>query len=186
MRLWELEGGDGDDVGIGFAGGVEREVVILPEPEAVPQIEEVEIPPPAEIPEIVEPEVPQEALQREGPLVLRINRIPPPAPVAPPVPDPPRLQAGHRNRGPPPRDNVRHQPGVPAPGRRMLRNPNQPVQRPIGREQMVRERDAAAQEAAHQAWVQMFVQMALNDEEDQLDWDSEDEEDAEAWEIPVR
>jgi E3 ubiquitin-protein ligase RNF14 len=186
MRLWELEGGDGDDVGIGFAGGVEREVVILPEPEAVPEIEEVEIPPPVEIPEVVEPEVPQEALQREGPLILRINRIPAPAPLAPPVPDPPRLQAGHRNRGPPPRDNVRRQPGAPQPGRRMLRNPNQPVQRPIGRDQIVRERDAAAQEAAHQAWVQMFVQMALNDEEDQLDWDSEDEEDAEAWEIPVR
>jgi E3 ubiquitin-protein ligase RNF14 len=45
---------------------------------------------------------------------------------------------------------------------------------------------AQGQEAAHQAWVQMFVEMALNDEEDQLDWDSDDEEDAAAWEIPVR
>jgi E3 ubiquitin-protein ligase RNF14 len=41
------------------------------------------------------------------------------------------------------------------------------------------------QEAAHQEWVQRFVQMALNDEEDQVEWESE-EEDAAAWAIPVR
>jgi hypothetical protein len=55
-------------------------------------------------------------------------------------------------------------------------------------EAVIQAREAAAQqqEAAHQAWVQRFVQMALNDEEDQLEWDSDDEEDAAAWEIPVR
>jgi E3 ubiquitin-protein ligase RNF14 len=44
---------------------------------------------------------------------------------------------------------------------------------------------AQAQEAAHQQWLQRFVQMALVDEEDQVEWDSDDE-DAAAWEIPVR
>jgi E3 ubiquitin-protein ligase RNF14 len=31
----------------------------------------------------------------------------------------------------------------------------------------------------------MFVQAALNDEEDQVEWDDDEEDDA-AWEIPVR
>jgi len=45
---------------------------------------------------------------------------------------------------------------------------------------------ANPQEADQRAWIQNFVQMALNDEEDLVDWDSDDEEDIGAWEIPVR
>jgi len=46
--------------------------------------------------------------------------------------------------------------------------------------------NAAAQDALHQAWVQRFVELALNDEEDLIEWDSDDEENPGAWEIPVR
>jgi E3 ubiquitin-protein ligase RNF14 len=62
---------------------------------------------------------------------------------------------------------------------------NHPGNRQREREDLARERNAANQEAAQQAWVQMFVQMALNDEEDLLDSDDEDDDGA-AWEIPVR
>lgn len=180
MRLWELEEGDGNDVGIGFAGGLRRpppEEVAAIEPEEEDHEQELEI---VEMPEgeghnqpAQRPvdEVPQEALQREGPLVLRINQLPPqPAPVAPAVPDAP--QNGRRNRGPP-------RQGPPAPargqgqGRRVVRPRNPPPA------------DRAQQEAAQQEWVQMFVQMALRDEEDQLDSDDENDDGA-AWEIPVR
>ncbi|KAF4632723.1 hypothetical protein G7Y89_g5408 [Cudoniella acicularis] len=177
MRLWELEGGDGDDVGIGFAGGNR-----MPDPEDIEpdnQILEVEepddqepVPPP--VPEVVviePPAPPQEALQREGPLVLRINQLPPRPAPAPVVPDPPR---GGRNQRQPP--NARG-----AVGRQGGRGNGRP--RRVPRPQGPVEPDPLGQEAAQQAWVQMFVQMALNDEEDQLD--SDDEEDG-AWEIPVR
>jgi E3 ubiquitin-protein ligase RNF14 len=41
-------------------------------------------------------------------------------------------------------------------------------------------------EDANRQWVQEFVQMALNDEEDQMEWDSSDEDHPEAWVIPER
>lgn len=165
MRLWELEGGDGDDVGIGFVGGrqlPEDVVEIEPEPEIeiFEVLEEVHEQPP-----IVEAARPQQALQREGPLVLRINQLPPaPVVVAPAVPDPPARRNGNGN-GP-----QRQQPG-----QRRPRNAPAPVPPPPNREQ---------QEEAQREWVQRFVQMALNDEEDQLESDDEDED--AAWEIPVR
>ncbi|KAK3359999.1 RWD domain-containing protein [Lasiosphaeria hispida] len=93
MRLWELENGDGDDVGHGFAGGVEGR----PPPAAVGA---EPAPPPAQefVPEIEEPDDEEDAvaeaarvagaaaaalghvnenggqvgIAREGPLVLRI------------------------------------------------------------------------------------------------------------------
>jgi len=194
MRLWELEEGDGDDVGIGYAGGRgAREVEIPPEdPEEIPaQVFDFNNPdgqiavPAVQVPEVfvAPPHVPQEELQREGPLVLRINQLPlQPVVIAPAVPDAP--PANRRNRGPQrqgPHD-IRRQPGALMAGRRVLRPQNQ---RQRGREDLARERDAANQEAAQQAWVQMFVQMALNDEEDLLDSDDEDDDGA-AWEIPVR
>jgi E3 ubiquitin-protein ligase RNF14 len=227
MRLWDMEAGDGDDVGIGFGAGFRGE----------PEVEEIEIPEEEEEPVLADladevirvlqnagperrveledafaqalgggpealeafaripqgqpgPQVPQPELQREGPLVLRINQVaPPPAAVLPAVPN--ALQPARRN------------------GHQRLGNPNHRIvdPRPAGiraaapmggarRLQAARRRqdaraDAAAvqgqeQDAAHQAWVQRFVEMALNDEEDQLDWDSDDEEDAAAWEIPLR
>lgn len=129
---------------------------------------------PVPIPEIVEPDepvVPLEPLQREGPLVLRINHIPRPPP--PPAPDAPDAVANPR-RGPQNRAaNVNNQ-------RRVVRPRNAAARRA----EEAGEREAEAERAAQQAWVQRFVQMAMNDEEDQLD--SDDEEDAGAWEIPVR
>ncbi|TVY59610.1 E3 ubiquitin-protein ligase itt1, partial [Lachnellula suecica] len=102
MRLWELEEGDGDDVGIGYAGGLHRgqgapeEIIEIPPEE--PDIEELEIVEMANDEVHAQPaqgpvdEAPQAALQREGPLVLRINQLPPqPAPVAPAVPDAPQM-----------------------------------------------------------------------------------------------
>ncbi|KAG0648208.1 RING-type E3 ubiquitin transferase itt1 [Hyphodiscus hymeniophilus] len=229
MRLWELEAGDGDDVGIGFGGGVAEQ----------PEAEEIEIPEEEELnlgdlaDEVIrrlqnagpgqreeledafalalgggpeareafaavphgEPIAPaQQELQREGPLVLRINAAPPPPPpAAPAVPDAP--QPGRRN-GHPRRGNLNHRidprlagirAAAPMGGVRRA----QPAR--AGRRQEARAdaRVGAApqahgqeQEAAHQAWVQRFVELALNDQEDQLD--SDDEEDAAAWEIPVR
>jgi hypothetical protein len=39
--------------------------------------------------------------------------------------------------------------------------------------------------AANQAWVHNFVRLALADEEDLVEWDSDEEEDMN-WQIPVR
>lgn len=215
QRLWELENGDGDDVdaaprpqedwpaddeppiidgGIAFphgydqimgAGGVRPERIGLreflqenPGPNQRP-------PPAAEPVEVA----------REGPLVLRLAV--PPAPP-PQVPDPP--------------------PAVPAPGRLVRRNiVRQPAPRPNpaqrgpqrGQQQpRANNRPGALQPAAaarplpalnaaaiapegfegQRAWVQQFVQLALRDEEDQMDWDSDDDEDDlhNAFEIPMR
>ena len=171
MRLWELEEGDGDEADR-RAVREAREMEFEEEEEEIPEVAEVIIQEP-EVEEPTEPEpvVPQQALQREGPLVLRINQLPP-QPVLPPVPNPPPADQRNRGQRQGPQDVRRQAPGHQIRGRRgqAARNPGR----------------GAQQEAAHQAWVQMFVQMALNDEEDQLDWNSEDEEDAAAWEIPVR
>lgn len=141
------------------------------------------------------PQAPQQELQREGPLVLRINQVaPPPAPVVPAVPG--ALQPARRN-GHPRRGNPNHRVVDPRPARVQAAAPMggarrlQPVRAGERRqnaraEALAQGHEAAQQDAAHQAWVQRFVEMALNDEEDQLEWDSDDEEDAAAWEIPVR
>ena len=227
MRLWELEAGDGDDVGIGFGGGVR----------GAPEVEEIEIPEEEEEPVLADladevirvlqnaglerrveledafaqalgggpeareafariphgqpgPQVPQPELQREGPLVLRINHIiPPPAPVVPAVPDDPQpaRRNGHQRLG-----NPHHRVVDPRPAGIQAAAPMGGARRlqAARRRQDARAEAVAVQgqeqDAAHQAWVQRFVEMALNDEEDQLDWDSDDEEDAAAWEIPVR
>ncbi|KAH6684768.1 RWD domain-containing protein [Halenospora varia] len=172
MRLWELEGGDGNDVDIGFAGGHQAHAAgAVEELHPMPEVEEViDQVPEIEDPDgnIVEPGPPRAPLEREGPLVLRINALPPRPPPAPEVPHAPR--GGRNNRQPPP---VRLRGGAaPRRQRRPPRGQNvDPVPAPLGNE------------AAQQAWVQMFVQMAMNDEEDELESDDEDDG---AWEIPVR
>ena len=161
QRLWELEAGDGDDVGIDYAGGrnlVNPEDQIHLEEALAEEVFVVEEPGEEEEDE---PPVERQEVEREGPLVLRINQPRPPRPAAPAVPDAP-----HQN---PPRRNHPHGAGFAA--RRRER----------GQEAL---RNAAAQEAANQAWVQMFVQMAMNDEEDQLE--SDDEVDDMAFEIRDR
>jgi E3 ubiquitin-protein ligase RNF14 len=190
MRLWELEGGDGDDVGIGYAGGVrEREVEIPPEIEepgeevAVDQVQDQVL---HDIPEIVEPpEEPEQELQREGPLVLRINQLPPAPAPGPAVPDPPpavgnvhRLRGARHHRGHP-----RLPPGGNGARRAPLVNPRRGQRNDERRIALDEEGNPIAQEAVDRAWIQMFVQMAMNDEEDLLE---DDEEDGAAWEIPVR
>lgn len=122
MRLWELEQGDGDDVGIGFAGGVGGGIAQPPAP--IMPVQEL-------IPEIEEPEEDEEearaardaaaarhhdahanggqvGIAREGPLVLRIAANQPAAPgrggprgrqPAAPVPQPPAPPAPGAARG---------------------------------------------------------------------------------------
>jgi hypothetical protein len=68
-------------------------------------------------------------------------------------------------------------------GGQRMRPRNGRRQDPRGAEQ-IDEAQAEANAEAQQRWVQMFVQAALNDEEDELDSDG-DEDDA-MWEIPVR
>jgi E3 ubiquitin-protein ligase RNF14 len=212
MRLWELEGGDGDDVGIGFAGGVQaREEVVRPgEP-----VEEMNAPDEngnvgPEEPAAPPPVVPlARPFAREGPLVLRIGQLPPrPAPPQP-APQPPAAQ---RNRRQPRQVGRRREPAAQRPALRVddgmqpapapapaqpARRANQHVLRlpaprhgagagAVGAANRAGQADADPQEAAHRAWILNFVQMALNDEEDLVEWDSDDEEDHGAWAIPVR
>ncbi|RDW89175.1 hypothetical protein BP6252_01207 [Coleophoma cylindrospora] len=172
QRLWELIGGDGDDVGIEYGGGVGglrpenlpvEEVGDEDEPRDHDQVGDfAEIIPDIEEPDDEHQEVDRAPVQREGPLVFRLNVPPPPPPAAPMAPelvDPRQIRGrGGRRRG------GRQAVG----GRNVVAPPNDD------------------QEAIHRAWVQRFVQMALNDEEDQVEWDSDDEEDRGAWEIPVR
>ncbi|KAK3299312.1 RWD domain-containing protein [Chaetomium fimeti] len=163
MRLWELEQGDGDDVGIGFAGGGGR--VDRPPPPAMP-VQEL-------IPEIEEPEEDEEEVRaarqaaearnqdahgnggqvgiaREGPLVLRIAANQPAAPGrgGPPPPAPGAA------RGAAARGARNQQPAARGGG---------PQQQPARANQGDGELDAA-----QQAWVRQFVMLALNDEEDIL------------------
>lgn len=118
MRLWELEGGDGDDVGIGFGGGA-RVAHAIPEElneeddlDAEARLdalwrnraEDRRLEPPAAVGldawdgvgerPARQPEIVQHV--REGPLVLRIDHVPARPPVQEPAP-----------RRPPPID--RHQ-----------------------------------------------------------------------------
>ncbi|KAM3073456.1 hypothetical protein ACMFMG_004646 [Clarireedia jacksonii] len=191
MRLWELEGGDGDDVGIGYVGGHQRArpVEEIPEEELV--VFEVEEPEPeVEEPAAEEPGDRRE-LEREGPLVLRINQARGAAQAAPAVPDAPQAPRNNRvaprgnrqNRGNGNANNRAPRVGAPAARPRAV-NPQQIPRQVAPAGDLIR--DPEEQNAANQAWVQRFVQMALNDEEDQIEWDSDDEDNHAAWEIPVR
>ncbi|KAK4467131.1 hypothetical protein QBC42DRAFT_1640 [Cladorrhinum samala] len=84
MRLWELELGDGDDVGYGFAGGAGQAphpvVAAVPMQDLIPEIEEPSDEEEEGPPAPAAPARPHEAqahggqvgIAREGPLVLRI------------------------------------------------------------------------------------------------------------------
>lgn len=196
QRLWELEGGDGDDVGIGYFGGdhpvarangrvdnegdnhdLDDEIEDGDNFVAAAQDLAQNIQVGFEFhnqPEIEEPEEhgiqelglepPRPPLEREGPLVLRINQaLPPAVPVAPDAPQ----RQGPANVGPP----AQH-----------IRRAGQAARQ---RGRVNDEAAAEAQDAANEAWIRMFVQMALNDEEDLLDSD-DDGDDQGQWEIPVR
>ncbi|KAI0977153.1 RWD domain-containing protein [Xylaria arbuscula] len=95
MRLWELEGGDGDDVGIGYEGGdAMRDANIdagqygehleIVQPRAAQQRQEEPRNEAAQLAPAPQPAQPQQprperraAVAREGPLVLRIEGGPP-------------------------------------------------------------------------------------------------------------
>lgn len=210
MRLWELEGGDGDDVGIGYIGGAqEREAV-------VPQVQVNEVQPVIYEIDPEEPEPPENLVQpldqpvaREGPLILRIGQVPP---RVPPAPQRGNVQNPPQHRGPGRYQPDRRPAGVlgyverPAGGRharvadhrrrvgadqqarqaRPARNPAPPAPRaaaPQAAGQVVIPAEGAAD--AHRRWVENFVRLALADEEDLIEWDSDEEEDVE-WQIPVR
>ncbi|KXJ92757.1 RWD domain-domain-containing protein [Microdochium bolleyi] len=231
MRLWELEGGDGQDVGIGYGGGdaldIPEEVVDV---EAIVEAERniVGDRPAANNDAAINGgrgEGPQQhrALERaevarEGPLVLRIGGDAPaargpadgePAAAVPPPGQGRRQQGGrggavavrggnagrgraadrgHRgNRGGGGGPANRQQPGGNGGGRG-----GRGVRQARNQQQAAAEQPAAARHAPHmeignilrqegeldenqQAWIRQFVQLALNDQEDLVEWDSGDE-----------
>jgi E3 ubiquitin-protein ligase RNF14 len=149
MRLWELENGDGDNVDYGFAGGLrdnmlDPEELVIPD-EQMEQAAEADIPP-AFVPLAV-------PFAREGPLVLRIGQLPqrPVPPAAPPAPRAPLR--GRRRRG------LGGGGGRPVGQRRVGIDPAEAAGLPLQRV------DVEELDARQQAWVQRFVEMALNDEE---------------------
>ncbi|KAI4862207.1 RWD-domain-containing protein [Hypoxylon rubiginosum] len=221
MRLWELEGGDDGEAGIGYEGNApvrnagqygqhlefveerfaeddsdeESDEADLEEaPAAAPRQQ------PRPAPGQPQPPVPRDqangrvAVAREGPLVLRIEGDAPQA-DAPPV----RAEVVRR----------RH-PGIPN-GRGEIHAPNVQGQRGgrgnrrgrgaginrqnnrnrhQGQNQQLHNNGRNGQngmgdgeelrgdgqlDARQAAWVRQFVQLALNDQEDQVEWDSDDE-----------
>ncbi|KAK6219747.1 RWD domain-containing protein [Colletotrichum tabaci] len=193
MRLWELEAGDGDNVDYGFAGGAREAQNEAPEPveiiDIVPEIEEpddsesdteadgVHRPPPP----------PAGGVAREGPLVLRIGVDPAPRggrggaagagaahgpvpPAAPPAPVNPARRGGPLVRG---ARGGRGNRGVDARGGRRQNPPrNQAHRVPVVNRNgeigigLVQDGEL---DPVQEAWIRRFVQMALDDEEDDSD-----------------
>ncbi|QBZ62513.1 hypothetical protein PoMZ_11395 [Pyricularia oryzae] len=207
-RLWELEAGDGDDVGLGFIGG--RAAALAAE-------QEIEMDPALLIPEIeeadgedahangaaagaagdnmgVRPANEQEnerGVALEAPLVLRIAADPPGRAAPPPVPNPPpavRPRAGgqqnarrrggrggqHAARGGRGGANAQQQ-------NEQARNNGAPRRGRGGRPRggiVAPEADRPNDDDLNEhqrAWIRQFVHMALNDEEDLVDSDSDEE-----------
>ncbi|KAM0346026.1 hypothetical protein ACHAPU_005787 [Fusarium lateritium] len=210
MRLWELEGGDGDDVGLGFVGG-RGPAAAAPAANPAPAFDDIEL-----LPEVIESDDSEDEgevnvhennrhlggqgqgieIAREGPLVIRLvdnqardgrRAIPPAAPDAPQQPagrghhGPPRGPAGRgrgarggrggaavaRGRG------GGHRGGGVAANRQRAnqRQPQLPQAAP-GQD----ENNQDGLDPAQEAWVRRFVQMALNDEEDLVEGDSDEDD----------
>ncbi|KAK1989994.1 RWD-domain-containing protein [Colletotrichum falcatum] len=188
MRLWELEGGDGDNVGLGYAGGDEEGPGLVEIVDLVPEIEEPDdsdsdteaddAPQP--------PPPPAGGVAREGPLVLRIGGEPAPRggrggraagaahgpvpPAAPPAPANPARRGGPPVRG---GRGGRGNRGADAQGgRRRNQQMNQGLRVPVvGRngEVGIGVVDADELDEVQEAWIRRFVQMALVDEEEDSD-----------------
>ncbi|KAI8623790.1 RWD-domain-containing protein [Xylariaceae sp. FL1651] len=231
MRLWELEGGDGDDVGIAYEGGdAQRNANVAPghygehleivgqrqavhrgqrepgneEQQALAPREPAREPGQLQQPQ-QPPQLPRErraVVAREGPLVLRIEGDAPPPrdaaranaqvlPVAPP-----RANAGQRGAHGGNRRGRGGAGAIPQNGR----NRTQGQARPNNNAARVRQVQPVAAAAVgrngqqnnnrlrvdevqnpndlnpqQEAWIRQFVQLALNDQEDIVDWDSDDE-----------
>lgn len=198
MRLWELEGGDGDDVGLGFAGGLIRR---LDQAQPDPVEDMVE---PVQLEERAAPEpddgaqdearqplnLRAPAVAREAPLVLRIVDQQPRPAARPAAPGPPPVRGRGRGRGrgqgaprgaggrgqPVNRQVVqqaRGQPRAARGGAAAIRQARDP--RPLIGLPDIAGDPAADLDPAQEQWVRRFVQMALMDAEDELDGDSDDE-----------
>ncbi|KAH8887415.1 RWD-domain-containing protein [Thozetella sp. PMI_491] len=186
QRLWELEGGDGDDVGIDFAGGGRAQ-----QP-AVRPLAAIQGPPIIEIEEGEDSDGDEEAREpaqgpagaandgqvgvaREGPLVLRIAGGHRPAARDP---EPPRRQhagqqpggrgqAAARGQGRGGRARARGRAGrAGGDGRRGGVARDGAVRRVFGGPG--EQEGDGAMNPAEEAWVRQFVRLALNDEEDLL------------------
>ncbi|KAJ0360735.1 hypothetical protein COL154_007321 [Colletotrichum chrysophilum] len=194
MRLWELEGGDGDDVDVGFAGGRQQQQQAPQPVEVIDIVPEIEEPDDTESEDeadnaVQEPRPPAGGVAREGPLVLRIGADPAPRggrggaaagigqgpipPAAPIAPAPPARRGGHQPRGGRGRGNRGAMDGRGGRRQNQQRNPNQnQAQRvPVagggnGAAGVIGDGELDPQ---HEAWIRHFVQMALMDEEDSDD-----------------
>lgn len=185
MRLWELEEGDGDDVGIGFLGGGR-----LPEPvRAAPARREVRDE------RVVQPDMRRDraahqpapnpvAVALEGPLVLRLGNDPNALQRAGPQQEP-RAEAGApppagagrgrgRGRGGAQRGQAAGRARVARGGRRNRRP--QPIPEEAGQALDPGHGGMAVLDDAQEAWVRRFVEMALLDAEDELEDDSGEDE----------
>ncbi|KAI2641707.1 RWD-domain-containing protein [Hypomontagnella submonticulosa] len=213
MRLWELEGGDGGDVGIGYGGNAARQanaqavqygqhlervrerLVVddlheeAEEDEEMPEV----LPEQQPRPEPGQPQPPRDqpngrvAIAREGPLVLRIEGGAAPARARVEQRRQPAAADHHgeinvgqrggrgnrRGRGPGlNRQNNRNR----AQGQNQQVNNN-------GRNGQIRMGDGDGEvlrgdgqlDARQEAWIRQFVQLALNDQEDLVEWDSDDD-----------
>ncbi|RYP79524.1 hypothetical protein DL770_006624 [Monosporascus sp. CRB-9-2] len=215
MRLWELEGGDGADVGIGYVGGGAVRNADIPAGEYRQHLEILEgvgrneardgpdnAGPAEAAGEQVQGQRPgraelqqqeqqqangRAAVAREGPLVLRIEGGLPPAqargaarhaPAAAAVgrggaqPANEDAQGGRggrgNRRGRGPRAN-RQNNRMPIQGQNLRLNNNVPGGQGIG--DLLRQEGELDPNQA--AWIRQFVQLALMDQEDLVDWDND-------------
>ncbi|KAF5125988.1 E3 ubiquitin-protein ligase itt1 [Metarhizium anisopliae] len=201
MRLWELEAGDGGDVGLGYIGGRELGRVHVGGEdlaEIIPEIEEPESEDDTESDNEEALELnPPVAVAREAPLVLRLMDNQPRREPAP-QPPPPPARAARGGRGQANRPQGRggaHQYVVPAggphrrgqPAPRAARGHRHRAGRGNARHQNPQEAGApnanvGALDPAQEAWVRRFVQMALMDVEDQVEGGDSDSDDGN-WQI---
>ncbi|TWU78358.1 translation termination inhibitor protein itt1 [Metarhizium rileyi] len=205
MRLWELEGGDGDDVGLGFVGGRQPGQLVVEGEQLLNVVPEIEEPESEDDSESEDEAVFQldpgvaVAVAREAPLVLRVmdhqpRRQPAPQPPRPPPAARGRGQAhgpqgrARAHRNPVPRDGPhrRDRPVAPRAGGRPRGHAQRAAARGDVRQQQqqndplgaaVPNANADALDPAQEAWVRRFVQMALMDAEDQVEGGGSDSDD---------
>lgn len=192
MRLWELEGGDGHDVGIGFGG--QRPPPPQPEPAVVelePVVEDVADAEDSEGDEAIRDDndgnAPEElngrrpTVAREAPLVLRVmddgrNAQQPPAVATQPQEQDRRdVDAGARGRGIRGGARGRAVRGGRARGGRAGRA-RQNQREAQEQQPQQQEAEDAGLNPEQQAWVRRFLEMAMEDMEDDLHDDSDDDD----------
>lgn len=193
MRLWELEEGDGDDVGLGFLGG-HRLPAVREEPPRRQEVAQERLVEPDHArrdrvanvmpPMVYQPAPDPMAVAREAPLVLRLGHDPnAPQPAAPREAQAP-APAGAAGRG----QNQRGrgggaQRGHPAArargargGRRNQRGRGQAPMEAAGVGMAPGNGGMVVLDEAQEAWVRRFVEMALLDAEDEVEDDSGDDD----------